>query len=66
MKQILLTIAFGVGALLGSMPAASARPPTVQFSPGYEMRLAEQRARLQRAQAQRLKTVRPAKHRGKR
>ena len=43
-------------ALIGGacIPAALAAPPTVVPSPGYDARLQEQRAALQRAEAQRL------------
>jgi hypothetical protein len=52
MKQIYGAVALGA-ALIGSALAgpALAAPPTVVPSPGYDARLQEQRAALQRAQS---------------
>ncbi len=52
MKQIYGAVALGA-ALIGSALAgpAMAAPPTVVPSPGYDARLQEQRAALQRAQS---------------
>jgi hypothetical protein len=69
MKQICRAVAVAA-ALTGSMlvAPAMAAPPTVVPSPGYDARLQEQRAALQRAEARRVyapayrRTHRPHHH----
>jgi len=58
----IMAVAIGVTLTLGCFAAAdlaAAAPPTVQYSPGYDMRLAEARRAAQLASQQRLVVVAP-------
>jgi hypothetical protein len=45
LRVLLIHVLMGLGVLATTL-AASAAPPTVQYSPGYDARLAEQRKAL--------------------
>jgi hypothetical protein len=62
----IVAAAIGVTLTLGCFATAdfaAAAPPTVQYSPGYDMRLAEARRAAQLASQQPLIVVPRAKHR---
>jgi len=61
-----MSVAIGVAVGLGSFAAAdraAAAPPTVQYSPGYDMRLAEARRAAQLASQRQLVAVPYVQHR---
>jgi hypothetical protein len=61
-----VSIAIGIAVALGTFAAAdraAAAPPTVQYSPGYDMRLAEARHAAQLASQRRLVVVPYVQHR---
>lgn len=66
LKQIMLTVTIAsiamVSGSVAAITAADAAPPTAQYSPGYEARLAEARKAAQLA-AQQRQIVPPVKKR---
>ena len=62
LRQVVLAVTIASATTVAATTAAGAAPPTAQYSPGYEARLAEARKAAQLATQQRM-VVPPVKKR---